>query len=203
MNLKEAGAVMDVLTVAYPQFYRNQGEDDKYMAARLWAEMFADDPLPTVLAAVKAHIASDEKGFPPHIGAIKNAIVKLTQPPELEMSEMEAWSLVRRAIRGASTEEWSCKWRNGVREPKTSAEVNFERLPRLLQRIVSSPSQLAEWEKLDDDVIDSVLQSNFCRSFRARAANEREYLALPSDLRRSMETLSGGMAINALEGAHD
>ena len=203
MNYDETLAIMSVLKAAYPNYYKDMKKADAEGIVSLWAEIFRDDQAELVAAAVKAHIASDEKGFPPHIGAIKNAIVKLTQPPELEMSEMEAWSLVRRAIRGASTEEWSCKWRNGVRDPKTSAEVNFERLPRLLQRIVSSPSQLAEWEKLDDDVIDSVLQSNFCRSFRARAANEREYLALPSDIRRSMETLSGGMAIKALEGAHD
>ena len=61
-----------------------------------------------------------------------------------------------------------------------------ERLPELLQRIVGSPDQLAEWERVDDDKIDTVIQSNFMRSFRARAANEREYLALPTDIRRAM-----------------
>lgn len=198
MTLREAGAVMDILTVAYPQFYKKQTDEERVMAVRLWAEMFADDALAAVLAAVKAHIASDEKGFPPHIGAIKNAIVKLTCPPELEMSEMEAWSLVRRAIRGSSTEPWSRKWRSGVLDGRTSAEVNFERLPELLQRIVGSPDQLAEWERVDDDKIDTVIQSNFMRSFRARAANEREYLALPTDIRRAMDSLSGG-SVRALE----
>ena len=81
---------------------------------------------------------------------------------------------------------------------RTSAQVHFERLPELLQRIVGSPDQLAEWERVDDDMIDTVIQSNFMRSFRTRAANEREYLALPPDIRRAMESLSGG-AVRALE----
>ena len=80
MTLKETSAVMDILTVAYPQFYKNQSAQEKLMAAKLWAELFAEDQVQTVLAAVKSLIAADEKGFPPHIGAVKEKIRLLTQP---------------------------------------------------------------------------------------------------------------------------
>lgn len=71
MNLTETSAVMDILTVAYPQFYKTQSDLERISAVKLWAEMFRDDDVRAVLAAVKAIIASDEKGFPPVIGAVK------------------------------------------------------------------------------------------------------------------------------------
>ena len=200
MNYDETLVIMGALKAAYPSYYRDMKRGDAEQVVNLWAEMFRDEPAELVAAAVKAHIASDRKGFPPHIGAIKDAIVKLTVPEELEMSEMEAWALVRKAINGASMEPWSRLFRDGVLEDKTSAERNFERLPEAVRRVVGSPEQLAEWAKLDANEIETVLQSNFMRSWKARAAKEREYLAIPSAVRETMEKLSGKIFMGALEG---
>lgn len=201
MTREETLAILGVLRAAYPNFYKDKGKSELEGIVSLWTEMFSDDPAQIVAAAVKTHIATDAKGFPPHIGAIKNAIVKITKPPELDMSEMEAWGLVRKAIHGASMEEWSCRWRNGVRDPRPSAVVHFEALPEVLQRIVGSPKQLAEWERLDEDEINTVLQSNFMRSFRAKAAHEREYMALPNDVKKTMRQIGGQMGTFALNEA--
>lgn len=200
MNREETLAIMAVLKAAYPGYYRDMSRKDAEGVVSLWASMFADEPAEVVAVAVKAHIASDRKGFPPHIGAIRDAIVKLKKPQELGMSELEAWSLVRRAIRGAYMEDWSRKFVDGVPDPRRSAEVNFEGLPPMLQRIVGSPEQLAEWNKVDCDKIDTVIQSNFMRSFRARAECDRELMSLPQDVRGTMERLSEGMRMQALEG---
>ena len=199
MTREETLAILGVLRAAYPNFYKDKGKAELEGIVSLWTEMFSDDPAQIVAAAVKTHIATDAKGFPPHIGAIKNAIVKITKPPALDMSEMEAWNLVRKAIQGASMEEWSRKWINGELDQRPSAVRNYEALPEVLQRIVGSPKQLAEWERLGDDEINTVLQSNFMRSFRARAAHEREYMALPNDVKQVMGQLSAGMKPLALE----
>ena len=188
MTREETLAIMGVLKAAYPNFYKGMGRNDAEGIVDLWSSMFDQEPAQLVAMAVKAHIASDTKGFPPHIGAIKEAIVKLTKPPELELSEMEAWGLVRRAIHGASMEGWSRKERYG---DMVSAEYNFSQLPPLLQQVVGTPNQLAAWERLPTDEIETVVQSNFMRSFRARAASAKEYLALPSDVRGAMEQLAG------------
>lgn len=200
MTREETLAIMGVLKAAYPNYYKDMKRGEAEGIVSLWSEMFKDDPAQVVAAAVKAHIATDVKGFPPHIGAIKEAIVKLMKPPEMEMSEMEAWSLVRRAIHGASMEGWSRKFHNGVQDPRTSAEVNFERLPELLQQIVGRPEQLAEWNRVDEDKIDTVIQSNFMRSFRAKIGHVKEYMALPADVREAMKQLGNSMALSLEEG---
>ena len=181
MNQKETIAVLAVLKTAYPQFYRGLSPQELQETVTLWSEMFAAEDFQVVKAAVKAHIATDTKGYPPHIGAIKEAIRKITQPDE--MSEMEAWGYVASALRNSGY--------NSVAE--------FDKLPPVVRRIVGSPSQLREWAMMDSDTVQSVVQSNFMRSYRVRAQSEREYLALPEKVRDLMGQLAGSMAMPALK----
>lgn len=196
MTREETLAIMSVLKAAYPNYYREMRRDEAEAIVGLWTEMFKDDPAEVVAVAVKAHIATDKKGFPPHIGAIREAITKIKAPKE--MTELEAWGKVLRAINGASMSPNSRRMRNGVLEELTSAERNFNALPEVLQRLVGSPSQLSDWAKMDTDVVNSVVASNFQRSYNARAKHERERLALPGDVRQVMDVLSEGMRMPAL-----
>ncbi len=180
MTREETLAIMSVLKAAYPSFYKDMKRDEAEGIVELWASMFADEPAIVVANAVKAHIATDKKGFPPHIGAIKEAITKVTQPQE--MTELEAWGLVQRAVS------------NGI----YGSQKEFDRLPPVIQRLVGSPNQLKEWALMDADTVASVVASNFQRSYKARAANERELLALPSDVRQAMGQLAVGITAGAL-----
>lgn len=177
MTREETLAIMGVLKAAYPNFYKGMGRAEAEGIVELWSSMFDQEPAQLVAVAVKAHIANDKKGYPPHIGAIKEAIVKL-QTPE-EMTEQEAWGLVLKALR------------NGI----YGAQKEFDALPPLIQRLVGSPSQLKEWAMMDGDAVNSVVASNFQRSYKVRSANERELLALPADVRGVMEQLGAGTAM--------
>ena len=198
MTIQEMAQIIDILAIEYPQI-GSRTDEEKVNMMKLWASMFADEPGQMVAMAVKAFMASDTKGFPPKIGQIKTIIGKMTMPKELEMSELEAWNLVRRAIRGASMQEWSRTMQpDGTMSPP-SAVVQFNRLPKILQQLVGDPKQLALWEELPSDEINTIIQSNFMRSWRARAAHEKEMLALPADIRNNMQTLAAGMSVPLLE----
>jgi len=197
MTYDDTLMVMGVLRAAYPNYYKGMTRKEADGIVGLWSAMFADEPAELVAAAVKAHIATDTKGFPPHIGAIKDAIVKL-QTPE-EMTELEAWSLVRRAVSGASMDDTSRIFRDGVFSPP-SAIVNFEKLPPVLQRLVGDPKRLAEWNMVPNDELETVVQSNFMRSYRARAAHERELLALPADIRQTMQQIAADSRLKLEDG---
>ena len=183
MTYDETIDLLSVMKAAYPNFYRDMTRKDADHVISLWSEMFKDEPAALVALAVKQHIATDRKGFPPHIGAIKDAIVKIQQPEE--MTEIEAWNIVRKAIR-------SHPW---------DAKEQFEKLPPVLQRLVGSSSQLQEWGQMEADVVSSVVASNFQRSYKARAAHEREFLALPSDVKEAMLQIAGGMKMPELPAA--
>ncbi len=176
MDRIETLTIMKVLQAAYPNFYKGMTKGAADDIVDLWATMFADDPVEVVAVAVKGHIASDSKGFPPHIGAIKEAIGKLKTPNET--TEQEAWLMVKNATR------------NGLYGSKDE----FEKLPPVVQKLVGSPSQLREWSMMDSETLNSVVASNFMRSYKVMAAREKERLALPSDVRNVMERLADGMS---------
>ena len=172
MTTEDTIQMFAILKAAYPNFYKGMSRQDAEGILNLWQSMFAEDPAEVVASAVKAHIASDTKGFPPHIGAIKEAIRKVKNTDE--MTEMEAWTRVQKAI---------C---NGYYNSKEE----FEKLPETLQRLVGSANQLREWAMMDVETVNSVVASNFQRSYKARAASEREYQKLPGDVKQIMQSIA-------------
>lgn len=134
--------------------------------------MFEDKDVFTVANAVKAHIAMDEKGFPPVIGQIKNKIQALSQ--KSIVTEFEAWEKVKNAVRNSL---YNC------------AE-EYSKLPENIQKLVGSPLTLREWAMLDISELDTVVQSNFMRSYKARIEHEKEYLAMPKSVREFIEEIS-------------
>ena len=150
-----------ILRIAYPSFYKGVSEKDHGDTVFLWATMFKDDTYSLVSAAVKTFIASDEKGFPPHIGAIKAAIAKFTQPEAL--TESEAWNIVRGKM--------SCY----------ATRADFLSLPPVIQRAVGSASQLCQWAMTDIESMP-VIQSNFMRSYRAALEAEQQKAKIPKDV---------------------
>ena len=168
MTYEETLKIMSVLKAAYPSFYRDMKRDDALAAVELWASMFADDDFGIVCAAVKALIAGDEKGFPPVIGQVKARIRQLTEP--VQMTELEAWALVSRAVRNSTY----------------NSEEEFAKLPPEIQDVVHDPGQLRQWAMGSAEELETVIASNFQRSFRAREKARKEYAALPGDVKRMM-----------------
>ena len=177
MTRKETGIIMDILATAYPRFYSGPDAPDPAKAVSLWAEMFAEDDVALVAAAVKALIATDDKGYPPHIGAVKAKLRQITGGTE--ETESDAWNLISRAVR------------NGL----YGAKEEFAKLPPTLQRIVGSPSQLREWAMMDSETLHSVVASNVQRSYKAISSREREIAKLPGDVRKMARQISAGMEL--------
>lgn len=180
MTLNETGIIMDILTTAYPRFYAGPDAPDMEKTLSLWAEMFQNDDVALVAAAVKAVIESDEKGFPPHIGAVKAKIRLLTHSDE--MTEAEAWGLVVDALKNSTY----------------SSSEEFKKLPPVIQRIVGRPSQLREWARMDADTVHSVVASNFQRSYRVISQREREISKLPLDVKAIVVQLANRQKMEAL-----
>lgn len=175
MTRQETGIIMDILTTAYPAFYNGRNAPDMRMTVNLWAEMFAEDDVKIVAAAVKALIATDDKGFPPHIGAVKGRIRQISNPDE--MTEQEAWTHIAKALRNSSY----------------NAEEEFSKLPPILQDVVHAPQQLREWARMDEATVQSVVASNLQRSFRAKAQIRRDFEALPKDVQALAKTFAAAL----------
>lgn len=166
MNKLETMGIMAVLKEAYPMYYKDKSKEELSATVNLWSEMFADDDVNLVKAAVKSYLANDIKGFPPVIGQIKNSLQKLLQPKIL--SEVEAWGLVSKALT------------NGY----YNAKEEFEKLPQTIQNTIGSADRLREWSQVDAQTVQTVISSNFMRSYKAKSRHEQEYAKLPNDIKQ-------------------
>ena len=168
MTREETIKILSVLRGAYPGFYRDITKQEAESTIALWESMFDEEPYELVGAAVKAFIAGDGKGFPPAIGQIKERIRQITQPEE--MTEQEAWSFVSKALRNSIY----------------GSEEEFAKLPPEIQAVVHDPGQLRQWARSSADDVETVIASNFMRSFRAKQKASKEYLALPTSVKYMM-----------------
>lgn len=175
MTRKETAQVLGILKIAYPNFYKSFTKEDSKNAIDLWAMMFEDEDVVMVASAVKAYIATDEKGFPPVIGQIKNKIRYLSGNSSI--TEIEAWEKVKNAIRNSLY----------------NAKEEYDKLPENIQRLVGSPLTLREWALLDVSELDTVVQSNFMRSYKARQEHGKEYLALPKSVREFTQAVANSL----------
>ncbi len=169
MTKQEALTVLAILKTAYPSFYKDYSKEELNAAVELWASMFVNESGKVVLEAVKSLICTLK--YPPTIADVKEKIELLTQPDQ--MTEMEAWSLVRKAMNVSDFVK------------------SYNSLPPTIRRIVGSASQLKEWAYTEGDI--SVISSNFMRSYRARAAHERELTRLPQSAKAMIAEIAEGM----------
>ena len=168
MTREDTIKILSVLRGAYPAFYRDITKQEAESTIALWESMFDEEPYELVGAAVKAFISGDSKGFPPAIGQIKERIRQITTPEE--MTEQEAWSYVSKALRNSTY----------------GAQEEFAKLPQEIQAVVHDPSQLKQWAMSPTDEVETVIASNFMRSFRAKQKSTKEYMALPTEVKRMM-----------------
>lgn len=172
MTKKETAQILEILKKAYPNFYKGFSKEDAKDAIELWAMMFEDEDVFTVANAVKAHIAMDEKGFPPVVGQIKSKIQSLSR--KSIVTEFEAWEKVK----------------NAVRNSLYNSGEEYAKPPENIQKLIGGSSTLREWAMPDISELDTVVRSNFMRSYRAGVEYEKEYLAMPKSVREFIEEIS-------------
>ena len=183
MTKKEMAEIMAVMQLNYPDSFRDMSDKAVNGRINLWLMQFRDDDYMEVYAAVMAHIATDTNRFMPPVGVIKAKLTEIRMPDE--MTPQEAWALVSRATRNSAY----------------NSGEEFAKLPPVVQRIVGSPNQLREWSQMDTDTLQSVVSSNFQRSYKVRSASEREYLALPSAVKQALTQIADGKKMPELPGA--
>lgn len=168
MTRKEVITILMVIQAAYP----NYKPQDKTVAVNTWYMMLKDYEKEVVEAALKICIASDTSGFAPAIGQLIDKINTVTAPPEL--NSMAAWGLVSKALR------------NGC----YGAEQEFEKLPPTVKKAVGSSDNLRHWAQSDSKSIETVIQSNFIRTYEAEVRRKTEAAKTPPDVRALIDKIS-------------
>ena len=181
MTRGETTQILAILKRAYPVFYKGLTKQDADGIVDLWHGMFEEDDVLLVINAIKAFIATDDKGYPPVIGVIKRKMREICQP-EI-MTELEAWNYIKKAVSNSLY----------------NSKQEYDKLPPSIQKLVGNHNVLKEWASIETGQLDTVVQSNFMRSFKARAEKEKEYMALPRSVREFSRQITAGMVRGILE----
>ena len=167
MTREETVKIIRIMVDSYPNYKPNNISE----TVDVWQMMLSDYDYNLVAMALKAYILSDTSGFAPSIGQLVAKIQILTKPQEL--SEMEAWSLVRKAIGNGNY--------GSVEE--------FEKLPPTIQKAVGSADMIKRWAMSDSNEVSTVIQSNFLRSYRTAVKRDEEYAKMPEDVKKLISSI--------------
>lgn len=168
MNVIEAKKLMAVMMVSYS----NYKPTDINFTAKVWSEMLSEYDYQIVDKALRAYILADTSGFAPSIGQIVEKIKLITEPEAL--SGTEAWALVRKALS------------NGY----YGAQEEFDALPETVRKAVGSTENLRNWSNIDESSVETVIQSQFLRSYRTEVLRKKEVSKLPEKIRKQIESVN-------------
>lgn len=165
MTREQVGKLLMTIQAYYP----NYNPPDKEITLNAWYIMLAEYPEELVLQALRACIATNTSGFAPDVGQIMSKIQTISQPQELD--GMAAWGLVSKALR------------NGT----YGAVEEFNKLPPLVRQAVGMPDNLKNWATSDYQTIETVIQSNFLRTYEVVVKRANEINRMPDNIKSLIE----------------
>lgn len=160
MTREDTKKVIMVISSIYPNWHPS----DMSLTVDAWTLMLENFNYNQVSAALKAFVLSDIGGFAPSPGQLVEVIDRLGSSEEL--SEMEAWSLVSKALRRSIY----------------YADSEYNKLPETVQKAVGSPEILRSWAETDMKSVENVIQSNFMRTYRQELTKAREARKIPQNV---------------------
>ena len=159
MKREETVKVIRIICDCYPNYKPNNLSE----TVDVWNMMLSDYTYEQISLALKAYILTDTNGFAPSIGQLVDRVNTFSQPQEL--NELEAWSLVYKAIRNSAY----------------NSEYEFSMLPEVVRKAVGTPNQLRTWA-MDENFNEQVVSSHFIRCYRSEVAKDRDFRKMPANI---------------------
>lgn len=168
MTREETVKIIRIMCDCYPNYKPNNLSE----TVDVWQMMLDEYSYNQVSIALKAYVTSDTSGFAPSVGEIVAKIQLVSQPQELD--GMAAWGLVSKALR------------NGT----YGAVEEFNKLPPLVRQAVGMPDNLKNWATSDYQTIETVIQSNFLRTYEVVVKRANEINRMPDDIKSLIEKMN-------------
>lgn len=165
MTREETVKIIRIMSDCYPNYKPNNLSE----TVDVWQMMLDEYSYNQVSIALKAYVTSDTSGFAPSVGEIVAKIQLVSQPQELD--GMAAWGLVSKALR------------NGT----YGAVEEFNKLPPLVRQAVGIPDNLKNWATSDYQTIETVIQSNFLRTYETIVKRTNEINRMPDNIKSLIE----------------
>lgn len=160
MTREETKKLIRIIVSTYPN-WKPENISDTIDA---WTWALEDYPFDAISAAYKIYVRSDRSGFAPSVNQL---ITNIQKGNEMNMlSEGEAWALVKRAIQDGNYH----------------AQERYDELPEMVQKAVGSPNMIRQWAMTDTAEVNTVIASNFQRTYKTICKREIEKKSISPEL---------------------
>lgn len=159
MKREETVKIIRIMCDCYPNYKPNNLTE----TVDVWNMMLSDYTYEQISLALKAYILADTNGFAPSIGQLVDRVNTFSHPQEL--NELEAWSLVYKAIKNSGY----------------NSEYEFSMLPDVVRKTVGTPNQLRTWA-MDENFNEQVVSSHFIKCYRTEVARDRDFRKMPANI---------------------
>lgn len=171
MTIQETAKVVYVIRATYPAHFSKYTTKDYDNMIQAWTAVMEDYTYQQVSSGLKTYLASDTKGFPPSPGQVIDCIKRVTKIADPEMNALQAWGMVRKALSNSAY----------------NADVEFAKLPEIVQKAVGSAANLHEMCQLPIEQVETVEQSQFIRTYNAMIKRAQEEEKIPSKVKALIE----------------
>ena len=148
-----------------------------------WHMMLDEYPAQAVGAALQIYVKINNSGFAPSVSQLIGCMHKPKEQDRL--TEGEAWYLVKKALADSAY----------------NAKERFEELPPEIQRAVGGVEMLRAWGQMDSEEVNSVVASNFQRTYKAVLAQNDYADRVPSSVSDLVKSLTDRTSSNFRIGA--
>lgn len=146
MTREETKELLMTIKAVFPNF--NVKPEEMTPTINAWQMMLEEYSLPEVKQALQIYVRTSGAGFAPSVSQLISAMYKPKE--QARLSDGEAWMLVKKAIRDGNYH---------------SAE-RFEELPESIKKAVGDANMIREWAMCDSEEVNTVIASNFQRTYR-------------------------------------
>ena len=170
MTRDETKELLMTIQAAYPNF--NVKPEQMTFTINAWYMMLEEYPVEVINGALQIYVKTNNTGFAPSISQLIGCI---HEPKKIDqLTEGEAWALVKKAIRDGGYH----------------AQERFDELPPLVQRAVGGASMIHQWALTDSDEVNTVIMSNFQRTYKALLSKQEFNDKVPSRISELVKGLA-------------
>ena len=144
--------------------YPNWKPENLSETVNAWQWALEEYPAPSVKAALQIYVKTNNTGFAPSVSQLIGSMYSVQENNEL--SEGEAWHLVKKAIADSGYH----------------AQERYDELPPLIQRAIGGPEMLHVWGQTDSSEVNTVIMSNFQRTYRALLSKQEFSNKIPESI---------------------
>ena len=170
MTREETKQLLMMVKAVYPQFEIKPEQMSATVNA--WHLMLEEYPADSVSAAFKIYIKTNNTAFAPSVSQIIGCMYAPKQNEQL--SEGEAWALVKKAIADGNYH----------------SEERFAELPPIVQKAVGGSQMIRQWAMCDTEEVNSVIASNFMRTYKAVLSKQEFGDKVPPQLSELVKGIS-------------